>query len=444
MTNPPFSTRVYLGWITDLASAPDAFAAWPSMRRDAALLADYERQLDIIAELGFNALCVWGLAVSRDWPLDLRQALTPEKREFAAALSELCRTRNLKLLAGMGVFSWGFDQIIAAHPHLARTNPHALCPHEPQSWDWMQRVTDFVLGELPVDGVQMQSADHNRCRCADCAKWNDLEHHARLNRDVAAHIRAEFPEAIIGVNSWGMNFKDAVILEQALPSLVEMSREIDYFTEVENALGSGQLRRQIIEAFECDFGTLGGPQVEPPQHWERDRWFLPVIKRRGEHLSALARDGGKSCELFFHVDANPGDELSLWVAGYALQNPLESWGNHLRRAVERVYAPQNETAAQTLCELFARAEAAYFDRVPSLTERTFSLEPLCNSDHYGCDAPGAPIYLDCLSQSAHAAYAADLWALFPLLESLRGQVESDEKLERIAACLNNAIADARA
>lgn len=441
--NPPFSTRVYLGWITDLASAPDAFAAWPSMRRDAALLADYERQLDIIAELGFDALCVWGLAVSRDWPLDLERALTPEKREFAAALSELCRARDLKLLAGMGVFSWGFDAIIAAHPHLARTNPHALCPHEAQSWEWMKRVTDFVLTELPVDGVQMQSADHNRCRCAECASWNDLEHHAHLNGGVAAHIRAEFPHAMIGVNSWGMNFKDHDVLEKALPSLVEMSRKIDYFTEVENALGRDDSRRRIIEAFECDFGTLGGPQVEPPQHWARDKWFLPVAQRRSEHLKSLAQDGGKSCELFFHLDANPGDELSLWVAGYALQNPLENWENHLKRAVERIYAPKNQAATRTLCELFARAESAYFGRVPNSSERTFSLEPLCDSDHHGCDAAGPPIYLDCLEADERAAYAADLQALFPLLESLRGHVEDDEKLERIAACLKSVIADAK-
>jgi hypothetical protein len=277
------------------------------MRRDAHLLADYERQLDIISELGFNTLCVWGLAVSRDWPLDLSQALTPEKREFAAALGEMCRTRGLKLLAGLGVYSWGFDLIIQANPHLARTNPHALCPHEPQSWEWMARVVDFVLSELPVDGVQMQSADHNRCRCADCARWNDLEHHAHLNTRVANYIHAQFSGKTVGVNSWGMNFGDAAIVTSALPALREMSRSVDYFTEVENAVGrgGGESRREIIEALECDFGTLGGPQVEPPQHWERDRWFLPVARRRCEHLNALAEDGGRSCEFFFHIDANP-------------------------------------------------------------------------------------------------------------------------------------------
>jgi hypothetical protein len=309
----------------------------------------------------------------------------------------------------------------------------------------MTRVVDFVLTELPVDGVQMQSADHNRCRCADCAQWNDLQHHAHLNNRVASYIRAQFPGKTVGVNSWGMNFRDAAVVQQALPSLREMSRSIDYFTEVENSLGrvGGNVRREVIEAFDCNFGTLGGPQVEPPQHWERDRWFLPVIRRRSEHLKALAQDGGRSCEFFFHIDANPGDELTLWVTGYALKDPLGDWRDHLRHAVTRIYQPQGTAATQALCDLFTKAEAAYYDRVPTLTERTVSLEPLVHSDHHGCDTPGPPIYLDALGESGCTAYAAELEALFPLLEMLRGQVATPEKLETIARCLQNAIADAR-
>jgi len=93
MTKTPFDHRVYLGWITDLASESDPHTLWPSLRRDATLLADYERNLDTIAELDFSALCVWGLAASRDWPLDLSASLTLEKREFAAHLRRLTRAR---------------------------------------------------------------------------------------------------------------------------------------------------------------------------------------------------------------------------------------------------------------------------------------------------------------------------------------------------------------
>jgi hypothetical protein len=386
-------------------------------------------------------LCVWGLAVSRDWPLDVSQSLTPEKREFAAAPRDMCRARGLKLLAGLGVYSLGSDLIIEAYPHRARTNPHALCPHEPQSWEWMARVVDFVLTELPVDGVQMQSADHNRCRCTDCAKWSDLEHHAHLNTRVANYIHANFVGKTVGVNSWGMSFGDAAVVTSASPALREMSRSIDYFTEVENALGraGGESRREVINALQCDFGTLGGPQVEPPQHWERDRWFLPVVRWRCEHLRALAQDGGCSCEFFFHIDANPGDELTLWVTGYALQDPAGDWQDHLRRAVERIYEPETAAATQALCDVFARAEAAYYDRVHDLTERTFSLKPLVYDGHNGCDTPGPPIYLNALGATARAAYVRELEALLPLVDLLSTQVGTSGKLQRIASCLRNAI-----
>jgi hypothetical protein len=80
--------------------------------------------------------------------------------------------------------------------------------------------------------------------------------------------------------------------------------------------------------------------------------------------------------------------LTLWVTGYALQNPAGDWWEHLRRAVERIYQPKNDATTQALCDLFARAEAAYYDRVPNLTDRTFSLEPLVLCDHKGCDTPG--------------------------------------------------------
>jgi hypothetical protein len=81
--------------------------------------------------------------------------------------------------------------------------------------------------------------------------------------------------------------------------------------------------------------------------------------------------------------------------------------------------------------------------VPDLTERTFSLEPLVHCDHQGCDTPGPPIYLDALDENGRTAYAAELEALFPLLEMLRGQVATPEKLQTIARCSQNAIADAR-
>jgi hypothetical protein len=66
--------------------------------------------------------------------------------------------------------------------------------------------------------------------------------------------------------------------------------------------------------------------------------------------------------------------------------------------------------------------------VPDLTERTFSLEPLAHCDHNGCNTPGPPIYLNALGPSGRAAYAQDLEALFPLVDSLRTRVAVARKI----------------
>lgn len=433
----PFSHRVYLGWITDLASQPDPHAAWPSMRRDEVLLRDYQRQLDTIQELDFTALCVWGLAAARDCPLDLSQSLTPEKREFAAQLKAMTAERGLQLLAGTGVYSWGFETIIAAHPHLARTNLRAMCPQVEHSWDWMRCVIDFLFQELPIDGIQMQSADQGRCECDECLKHSALQHHAALNARVAEYIRAQWPGKTIGVNSWGMKFNDVAEVQNALPHLAEMGRHVDYFTGIDNASAQSTFtRRMLIEALPCAVGTIGGTQVEPPQHWERERWFLPLARRTGEHLRDLAKDGGRSCEAFFHIDANPGDELSLWVRGYALQNPHAPWPDHLRCAVAKLYQPADESTLQALCELFTRAESAFFERAQGLPCGTFSLEPLLSSE------VGPPIYLNSLLPTQRAEYAKALRALVAPFLELRHKVAETAKIETIARCLENAALDA--
>lgn len=406
------------------------------MRRDNLLLEDFRRHLDTITELGFTAICLWGLAASRDWPLDLASAFTPEKREFAARLRTWTRERGLQLLAGTGVFSWGFEEIIKANPHLGPTNLRAMCAHQSESWDWMHRVIDVLFQNLELDGVQMQSADLGRCECQVCLKWNALEHHAILNARVAQYIRQNWPQKTIGVNGWGMDFSRPADLEKALPLWKEMGEKIDYFTGIDEASSHGAARQVLIDNLACAVGTIGGAQVEPPQHWERERWFLPLAKRTGEHLRALADAGGRSCEAFYQIDVNPGDEISLWVRGLALQNPFDEAQNHLRRAVVRLYKPRNESATEALCELFARAEEAYFGRAQNLPCGTFSLEPLVSGE------VGPPIYLDRLKGADRALYRADLLELAPQFLALKSEVEAPQKLEAIARCLHNAAADA--
>ncbi len=110
-----------------------------------------------------------------------------------------------------------------------------------------------------------------------------------------------------------MKFEDPASRE----FLLQMGEKLDYLIDVADStrVAGNDAQRDLIRQLECDFGTLGGPQVEPPQHWARDRWFLPTVRTQGEHLKELAGNGGKAIEYFFHIRVNPGDEVSFWVTG---------------------------------------------------------------------------------------------------------------------------------
>ena len=109
------------------------------------------------------------------------------------------------MYTGLGVYSWGFEEIIRANPRLSRGNPRAMCASQPESWDWMRKVIDFAMTRFPVDGASLQSADQGRCECNQCRRWPDTEYHARLDIRVSEYIRAHWPGKTIGVSGWGMH-----------------------------------------------------------------------------------------------------------------------------------------------------------------------------------------------------------------------------------------------
>jgi hypothetical protein len=429
-----FRHRGYLGWITDLATEPDPAAAWPSMRLDERLLEDYRRTFDLMKRLGFNEISIWGLYVSRAWPTDIRSAVAPARGAMVEKLIDDAHARDIRVYSGLGVYSWGFEEIIRAHPDLSRGNSQAMCASLPQSWDWMQRVVDFAFSRFPIDGVSMQSSDQGRCRCEQCKVHTDAEYHALLNVRAAEHIRSRYPGKTVGVNSWGLGFED----ERALPALEKMSKHIDYLIDVHDSSRrrDAAYRRKLVDALGCDLGTIGGPQVEPPQHWPRDRWFLPTPQRTAKHLQQLFADGGRACEYFFHILANPGDELALWMAGKVLSDPVTPWERHLQSCIEELYGTATSSARDGLAQAFLDAEEAYLRYLPGDYCGTISLEPLVS------DRPGPPIYLTGrLSESQRSAYSGRLKAIKTGIEKLGPALARQDKVGTILRCIDGCLQD---
>jgi hypothetical protein len=429
-----FNHRGYLGWITDVATQPDPDAPWPSMRLDERLLEDYRQTFDVMSRLRMNEIVVWGFYVSRSWPVDIKSAVTPERGAMVERLIGDAHRRNLRVYSGLGVYSWGFEEIIRAYPKLSRGNPQAMCASEPESWAWMQKVIDFVFERFAIDGVSMQSADQGRCRCRQCSVYSDAEYHALLNVRVSEYIRSRWPKKTIGVNSWGMRFEEA----ETLPPLVKISRTVDYLIDVHDTSRRRDpgYRKRLIDTLACDFGTLGGPQVEPPQHWARERWFLPTLKRVGDHLRQLASDGGRACEYFFHILANPGDEISMWLAGRTLADPVTPWEKHLQDSIEPLYGVTRISTRDALAQLFLDAEDAYFKHLPPGFCGTLSMEPLVSA------SPGPPVYLrERLTAPQRAAYVQELTVLKTRAEGLLAEIPRKDKMTKIVRSIELTLAD---
>lgn len=429
-----FTHRSYLGWITDLATAPHPDAVWPSIELNDDLLADYRATFQTMQRLGMNEIVIWGLFVGGAWPPEIESAVDETRGRRLHQLLDSAHEHGISVLSGLGVYSWGFERIIAEHPHLSQGNPRAMCASRPDAWEWQTRVVDYVFN-WPIDGISMQSADQGRCPCAECAALGDVAYHAALNARVADYVRSVRPAALVGVNNWGMTFADPA----DLPLLVDLGHHVDYIIDAHDTAGRAgrAYRQQVIAAVPCGWGTIGGYSVEPPQHWRRDRWFLPCLASVAHHVRALADDGATACEQFFRITANPGDEVSMHVAGRMLGDPTGDWRAMLRETVRELYVPASGEAEDELVDLFVCAEAAYFDNATQL-ERigTLSMEPLVSSHE------GEPVYLlDHMDDAALSRYATQLQTLQSHARALQGRVGAVDRLAMIERCLDGVLGD---
>ena len=128
------------------------------------------------------------------------------------------------------------------------------------------------------------------------------------------------------------------------------------------------------------------------------------MRRQSEHLVALGvRDGGKACEYFFHILANPGDAVSFAMAGRVLADPEGDWHKHLRATVEETFDVSKPAQVDAIAELLLACEDCYLKYLDPGRCGTISLEPLEG------DRPGPPIYLTkALNVRPRWAYRADV------------------------------------
>jgi hypothetical protein len=430
-----FDHRMLYGWISEFANRALP-GVWPQIPLDDGILADFDSYFDLCEEAGYNEVAIWGLCVDRQWPLDIRSAVDADRRARIVRLVDAAHRRGVKVYAGIGVYSWGFDAIVRAHPHLSRTNVHAMCPSVPDSHAWMERVVDFVVGSFDFDGLNMQSADQGRCTCPDCAGLGDMEYHARLYARVARYIHGRWPGRTLVMDNWGLDLSDP----SDLSDLVAVSGLLGYAIDTGDSAGRAgrPYRRKLAAELACPFGTLAGLSVWPPQRWPREKWFLPTTLTNVDYLRGLYEDGGRAAEQFVTTLANPSGEVSLRFMGRLLCDVSADPEALLREAVAATYDPSGEAVLDGLVGVVRLAEAAYFD---------------CSGREPGADLffidggltpaqdPSPETYLRDMSRAGRAEYGAAIARAAGEFDKLRPDIRRTAKADLTARCFETVLAD---
>lgn len=442
---PAFEHRMLLGWINDVSTQPRAGGRWPIIDVDDQLLRDYAELFAVARDWGYNGITIWGLYVDHAWPVNLADCIVPARRKIIDRILAAARDCGITVYSGLGVYTWGFEQIIRAHPEVARNegrrcwgrfvadNGVAMCYHQPAAREWMQRIIDFTVREMGVEGLGLQSADQGRCYCAQCRELGDMEYHALVIAETAAYTRQRLPQVKLSFSGWGVNLNR----DEDLPHLQAMGRDLDFMTDVSDSAArrGGDYRRRLAEQLPCALGSLGQTVVVPPQRWVRDRWFLPHAELTGRRIAELAADGGRAFEFFAGPLANPQFDLMTRFVGRLLSKPREPVEPALAGAVDAVLQPGTATVRDGLVRWLLDVERAYFGRIEAVHGQ-FDFEPLM-----GVDA-GPPIYLDRLG-AVLGDFERDLHALRQQFQTLTGDCAQHNKAGLIDRCMANMQADIR-
>jgi hypothetical protein len=445
-----YKHRVQFGcWINDMRNAALPRDNWPAMTLDDQTERDIIACLDLGKQSGYNQLDVWGLFAAAAYPLDIRSAFSDkDRRPRVDRILAAARDRGIRIIFGTGVYSWGFNQIIAHDPAVRGNNPQVMCASSDASLAWQQKLIDVIVSELGVDGFHLESADQGRCTCEKCTSVGNVAYHALVSTKTADYIRSKYPGKLIscviqGWNTWGRDFDDG-----EKKQLAELSRHVDVIWDQghRGTYVPPPKRKEFIATLKCDYGTSGGFWVYPPPRWNRLRWFMPYARRTGTHLKELYAQGGRGVMCYQGPTINPGVEVNIAVGGKLMMDASASNDDVVQQVLEAKFQPNSAKAMTKLCDVFSRCEAAYFagwdekriaehDKVPPPGE--LHLAPL-----FG-DSPGGPTYLSepFLDREGRKAYREALLAAYSTIESCDGQFNDDGRIARLKQCLIGAISD---
>ncbi|MHB1483694.1 MAG: hypothetical protein ACYCYI_03430 [Saccharofermentanales bacterium] len=449
----------YGAWINDMNNKAMTGKGWPCLDIDEQAENDIIENIDLQSKAGFDYFEVWGLLVALSWPLDIKSAVDEKRKLIINRVIKAAHDRGMKVITGIGVYSWGFNEIIKNCPDVGKgTNQYAMCGSSDESWEWMKKILDFVLSEYDqFDGIHIESADLGRCDCEDCKKVNEIEYHCKIDIRVADYIKERKPGMIVMTTTCGFKLIET---ESEFANMIELSKHIDFLVIPAwwylgcNMNGDVNKKRRIdfIKSLKCDFGNSGGTWVYPPQRWDRLRWFLPVMKRTGENIKQLFDEGGKVCEYYMSPAINPGVEANILFGGKILSHPERRIEDVIYDTVNELYKPFDSEVCRKIADIFMHAEDAYFNNTydPMYFNGIHKFHQLVLTDLWGTE-PGPPAYLSTYDECGNhivymdyknrIEYKKALLAISDEITEVEDKIGERAKIGRIKKCIVNIIKD---
>jgi len=441
MSNPPgFTYRTISGWTSDFSSIP-RLEPWPSITLDAQMMQDLSEAFSLAQSAKYTGMILWGLLAGRSWSPFLSQTVDGNRQRMVKTILDEIRKREMQALMGLGLYSWGFDAIIASQPALDGGAPDKMCGSRPEAWEWMRKVVDYIFETFDPDGVSMQSSDQGRCPCDACQEMTSLEYHAAINDQVAGYIRSRWPQKLIEVSTWGMDLGNPA----DLPYVQKMCAHADILNDFNNssARHGRSFRKAMIEALPVAFGTEQGWWIDPPPFWDRLKWFLPLSVSNVAYWRELQADGGRAVQRYILPLINPGAEVGYRFDGIMLADLSQDPQKVLASILQEVFEPGSSAALCGLLEVWQGVESGYLDQIPHPEDPRI----LRSSEiHYTIPAPSyqlanRPEYLLRMKPEGLAKYQAALCQALATVQSIRPELKAKPKALRLEQAIRNALGD---
>ncbi|GCE20120.1 hypothetical protein [Dictyobacter kobayashii] len=182
MVDTPFRHRVLLGWINDISTIARKGKRWPIIDLDEQTLRDYRELFPILKQWGFDTVAIWGLFISHSWEPDIEHSISEERKRAIHKLLEMAHAQGIRVLGGLGLYSWGFEEIIRVHPEVARdegrfcwgsfvaNNGVAMCYNTEHSKVWQRKVIDF-MGEFPLMALRYSPPIRGDVLVSTAKRW---------------------------------------------------------------------------------------------------------------------------------------------------------------------------------------------------------------------------------------------------------------------------------